>query len=111
MKISMGPFVKDSIRLSQEIKAQLKQGDLVKLELSELQGSKVAFIIYGIPILFFLLGMILTPYICGLIKIEVTDFYRIIGAFLGLTISYIIILCISKYSKSDNFIMSITEIC
>ena len=36
---------------------QIKVDDLVKVELSEFQGSKVAFIIYGIPIIGFLIGM------------------------------------------------------
>lgn len=90
---------------------KIKQGDIVKVELSEYQGSKVAFVLYGLPIIFFLLGMFLTPYFCGLFNVVVSDLHRVIGAFIGLFVSVLIIYIITKYSKSDTFIMSISEVC
>ena len=86
------------------------EGDTVKLELTEYQGSKIALIIYGIPIICFIIGMLLTPYICNLIKIPITDLARIIGAFSGLFISFAFIFISLKRSKKDSFIMSISEI-
>ena len=88
----------------------VKEGDSVKLELSEYQGSKVAFIIYGIPIIFFLIGMLLTPYICNIIGIALTDLARIIGALSGLLISFVFIFYYIKRTNKDSFIMSISEI-
>ena len=85
------------------------EGDKVKIELSEYQGSKVAFIIYGIPIIGSLAGMFSAPFICNVIGIEITDLARVIGAFSGLFISFAAILVYLKHKKSDNFIMSITE--
>ena len=86
------------------------EGDTVKLELTEYQGSKIALIIYGIPIICFIIGMLLTPYICNLIQIPITDLARIIGAFSGLFIYFAFIFISLKRSKKDSFIMSISEI-
>ena len=88
----------------------LHEGDNVKLELTEYQGSKVAFILYGIPIIFFLIGMLITPYICNFIGIPSTDFAKIIGAFSGLFISLAFIVFYLKKSNKDSFIMSISEV-
>lgn len=89
----------------------VKQGDIVKVELSEYQGSKVAFILYGLPIICFLLGMFLAPYCCSLLNVEVSDLHRVIGAFVGLFVSIILIFIITKYTKSDTFIMSVSQVC
>ena len=88
----------------------LNEGDIVKLELSEYQGSKVAFILYGIPIIGFILGMLITPYICSLIGIPLSDLARVIGAFSGLFISTAFIYIFLKKSNNDSFIMSISEV-
>ena len=86
------------------------EGDTVNLELSEYQGSKIALIIYGIPIIGFLIGMLITPYICNLIQIPLTDLSRIICAFSGMFISFAVILFYVKKSHKDSFIMSISEV-
>ncbi len=86
------------------------EGDTVKLELTEYQGSKIALIIYGIPIIGFIIGMLITPYICNLIQIPVSDLARIIGAFSGLFISFALIIFYLKQQKKDSFIMNISEI-
>ena len=88
----------------------LHEGDIVKLELTEFQGSKVALILYGIPIIGFLSGMLLTPFICNTFGLQISDLARIIGAFTGLLISIIAISIYLKHSKKDSFIMTITEI-
>ena len=85
------------------------EGDSVKIELSEYQGSKVAFIIYGIPIIGFLAGMFSAPFICNILGVEITDLVRVLSAFTGLFISFAAIVVYLKHKKSDNFIMSITE--
>ena len=86
------------------------EGDTVKLELSEYQGSKVAFILYGIPIIGFITGMLISPYICNFIGIAVSDLARIIGAFSGLFISLAIIFSLLKKSNNESFMMSISEV-
>ena len=88
----------------------LHVGDTVKLELSEYQGSKVAFILYGIPILCFLAGMLVTPYICNTFGIPLSDLARVIGAFTGLFLSLLAIMVYIKASSKDTFMMTITEI-
>ncbi len=85
------------------------EGDIVKIELSEYQGSKVAFIIYGIPIIGFLAGMFSAPLICNTLGIEISDLVRVISAFSGLFISFAAIVIYLKHKKSDNFVMSITQ--
>ena len=86
------------------------EGDFVKLELTEFQGSKVAFILYGIPILSFLLGMLIAPYICSFLGTSTTDLARLVCAFLGLFLSLLAIAIYSKKSHKENFLMSITQI-
>ncbi len=89
----------------------IKQGDNVILEMTEYQGSKLAFVLYGIPIICFMLGLLIAPYFCIPFNIEVTDLCRIIGSFIGLLLSFLIILMVRKFSQRNTFIMSITEIC
>lgn len=86
------------------------EGDIVKIELTEYQGSKIALILYGIPIICFLIGMLSAPYFCNLIQIPPTDLSRIIGAFLGLISSTAIITLYLKKSNKDTFIMKISEV-
>lgn len=86
------------------------EGDTVKLELTEFQGSKVALILYGIPIVGFLIGMLTAPHICNLIQMPLTDLTRIICAFTGMFISFAIILFSLKHFQKDSFIMSISEV-
>ena len=86
------------------------EGDIVKLELSEFQGSKVAFILYGLPIIFFLVGMLIAPYFCFICNIEVTDIARIICAFSSLFLSLFFIAIYSNKTKKDTFMMSISEV-
>ena len=89
----------------------VKQGDNVVLEMTEFQGSKVAFVLYGIPIICFMIGLLIAPYFCSPFNIEVTDLCRIIGAFIGLFFSFLIILAIRKFTQKESFMMSIVEIC
>ena len=85
------------------------EGDTVKLELTEYQGSKIAFILYGIPIICFLIGMLTAPYFCNLLQIPSSDLARIIGSFSGLLISTAIIFIYLKRTNKDTFIMRISE--
>ncbi len=87
----------------------IEAGDFVNVELSEFQGSKVAFIIYGIPIVGFLIGMFSAPFICNIINIPISDLCRIIFAFLGLFLSFIIVFYYQKSKGSDSLCMSITK--
>ena len=85
-------------------------GDYVKLELSEYQGTKAALLIYGLPILGFLTGMLLAPYISIFLKIELTDLVRIVCAFAGLFISLHLLFLYLKIKKPETFMMQITEV-
>lgn len=67
--------------------SNLSPHDVIELEMPEYQGSKVAVILYGIPILGFLLGIFFANYIARLLNFQQSDLVMIIGAFSGLFIS------------------------
>lgn len=88
---------------------EIKKGDHVKVELNEYQGSKVAILIYGLPIIGFLIGMFSSPYICSLFHIGINDLIRVICSFIGLFLTFICLFIYFKHNKSNSFIMFITD--
>ena len=87
----------------------LKTGDLVTVELSDYQGSKAAFLLYGIPIIGFLTGMFISPYFCNLFNISITDLIRVIAAFTGLFLSFVFVYLYMKFMNNNSFLMTITS--
>ena len=88
----------------------LKEGDIVKVEMSENQRSKAAILIYGVPLIGFLAGLFIVVSFGHLLNIVVIDLYKVIGAFIGLFISFLFIVVFFKVMKPESFIMTITEI-
>lgn len=104
-----------SFNEEREIEATLKGdeyqvGDKVKLELSEGRGSTAALILYGIPIIAFMTGLLLSSSICEFLSIPISDLAQAITAFIFLTISFLIVYFIlRRTSSSRHFLMTITE--
>ncbi len=88
---------------------EIAENDLVNLELTEYQGSKAAIILYGIPIVGFIGGMLIAPFICSFLSIPITDVSRIIGAGIGFALSVIIIMFYSRSKNSEAFMMHIAS--
>ena len=89
---------------------EIKEDDLVTLELTEYQGSKAAIILYGIPIVCFIGGMLIAPYLCSILSLPTTDVARIIGAVIGFGLSVLFIMFYSHSRNSDTFMMHISSI-
>ncbi len=85
-------------------------GDRVKLELSEGRGLTAAVILYGIPIIAFMSGLLLSPSICRFFTIKVTDLAQAVIAFIFLAISFLLVYFILRRTNSSGqFLMTITE--
>ena len=88
---------------------EISENDIVNIELTEYQGSKAAIILYGIPIIGFMSGMFIAPFICSILSIPPTDIIRIIGAAVGFILSVIFIMFYSHSKNSDAFMMHISS--
>ncbi len=87
----------------------IKENDIVTLELTEYQGSKAALILYGVPIIGFIGGMLISPIFCSLLATQVTDGARIIGALIGFVLSILFIALYLRKNKTETFMMHIAS--
>lgn len=88
---------------------EIKQGDFVKLELTEYQGTKAAILIYGLPILGFMIGILLAPYFSNIFQIEVNDLIRVVCAFAGLVVSLLMVFIYLRLKKPETFMMQVSK--
>lgn len=89
----------------------VNKDNIVKLELKEGTGSLAALILYGIPMISFISGMLLAPYICEMLGLQSTDIMRALFAFIFLFLSFYVVYKIwGNKNKPSNLIMTITEI-
>lgn len=83
--------------------------DEVVIDLNPGHGSIAAVLIFGIPILAFLAGLIGAPYICDYFSIPVSDLYRLLSGFTLMAGAFILLAVFSRSAMAEKLSMRITE--
>jgi len=94
---------KIKIKAKNENNMSLKPGDCVSVKLPEFSISKVSFIVYGIPLLVFIVLTVLM-YIAG-----VPDVYSFLSGLAGMAGAYIIISVADRKIFKDKYLPEIIE--
>ncbi|KAF1079774.1 MAG: hypothetical protein GQF41_3891 [Candidatus Rifleibacterium amylolyticum] len=85
-------------------------GDEVVLDLNPGEGTLAALLIFGLPVAGFITGMVLTPWFCQAIGIEINDLGRLISGFGGMAVAFVIVAIAARTKQAEKLSLKVVEI-
>lgn len=87
----------------------LTTGDEVIIDLNPGEGSIVALLLFGIPILAFFAGLAVTPYLCALLSLELNDLSRVVAGFSFMGLAFAGLACFSRTRHAEKLTMRVQQ--
>lgn len=87
----------------------LKAGDEVIIDLNPGEGSIVAILLFGIPILAFFAGLGVTPHLCSALSLELSDLARVVCGFTFMGLAFAGLAFFSRTRHAENFTMRVQQ--
>lgn len=99
----------------QQIKALIDEvrpeiGDEVIIDLKPGEGSLAAFMVFGIPMAGFFAGLALTPWLCSITGMAVSDGSRLMWGMLSMALSFVLLALIARTESVKRISLRVTEI-
>lgn len=99
----------------QQIKALIDEvrpevGDEVIVDLNPGEGSLAALMVFGIPMAGFFGGLALTPWLCGIAGMDVTDGARFLWGMLTMALSFVLLALIARTGPVKKISLRVMEI-
>jgi positive regulator of sigma E activity len=85
-------------------------GDEVILDLHPGEGTVAAILIFGLPIAGFIIGMSLTPWFCQLIGSQISDFWRLIAGFAGMTAAFVLVAIAARTRQAEKLSLKVVQV-
>jgi len=85
-------------------------GDEVVLDLNPGEGTVAAILIFGLPIAGFVIGMSLTPWLCQLTGSEISDIWRLVAGFGGMTAAFALVAIAARTRQAEKLSLKVVEV-
>ena len=88
---------------------EIQPGDEVLVDLNPGEGSIAAFLIFGLPMVGFFIGLFAAPSLCAILGTEANDIWRIVSGFAGMVIAFILLAVFSRSQHAEKLSMKVIK--